>query len=193
MATLDATVGGIAANSYSSLAQGETYIDTLVPSTLQDAWVNAGEDDQTRALIMATRLLDTWFEWYGSITNLNQALLWPRRGVLRPGISEGQVMSGAVNPWHIPFGTTLPENEIPQLLIDATVELARQLLAGDRIADSDTETQGISSLTAGSIALTFRAGITAKVIPDAVLSLVNMLGTQKGRSGSTGALTMRRA
>ena len=191
--TLDATVGGASANSYATLAQASAYVDTLVPSTTQDTWLDAGDEDQARALIMATRLLDSWYDWNGSVTSLSQALLWPRRGVLRPGVSEGQVTSGASNPWHTPFGTLLPEDEIPELLLDAVSELARQLLAGDRTADSDTETQGIESLKAGSIELAFRAGVTAKVIPDAVASFLNALGRIKGRYGSGGAVDMRRA
>lgn len=193
MPTLDATIGGTAANSYATVEQATSYIDTLVPSTMQDVWLDSSEEDQARALIMATRLLDQWFDWYGAISNLHQSLLWPRLGVMRPGVSERQVSAGATNPWHTPFGTLFQSNELPPQLVEATAELARQLLAGDRTADSDIETQGVSNLKVASIELAFRAGVIAKVIPDSVLTFVNGIGVQKGRSGSSGAVDMRRA
>lgn len=184
MATLDASVGGTSSNSYATLAEAESYIDTLVPSTLQDTWLDAGEEDQARALIMATRLLDSSYDWFGEVVSLDQALLWPRRGVLRPGVSEMPVGGGAINMWQTPFGVLLPEDAIAPQIRDATVELARQLLSADRTADSDVQTQGITSLRAGSVALTFKEGVSAKPIPDLVATMVSGLGIQRGRSGS---------
>ncbi len=174
MPVLDSTVGGVSANSNASLAQAQAYIDTLVPLTLADTWNEASADEQAAALIMATRTLDTWFEWYGFAASSSQLLLWPRSGVISP------------------LGYLVPTDEIPQRIIDATAELARQLLAGDRIGDSDIESSGLKSLTAGPISLAFSENVIAKPIPDSVMAMASFFGTVRGRSGA-GTVHMYRA
>jgi hypothetical protein len=186
--TLDATVGGVAANSYATVAFADDYFSTRLWTS---TWEEAGEDDKARALMMATRLLDVWFDWYGSVASLTQALLWPRRGVIKPGIAEDLV--GSVdNPWGEPFAVLLDSDEIPVRIKEATAELAGQLLVSDRTADSDTETQGIKSLKAGPISLEFSGDVTAKPIPDWVSALVSALGRPRSRTG-VGAVHLYRA
>jgi hypothetical protein len=187
---IDATVGGVNSNSYITIDDADDFHDTAVQYDVTP-WDDAGSDEKCRALVTATRLLDTWFDYYGDVTSLTQRLLWPRRGVLKPGISEGVYGSEPVNPWHEPFGTLIPSDEIPRQISEATAELAKWLLVSDRTADSDIETQGIKQLTAGPVSLTF-AGAVAKPIPDAVWALVSGLGTKRNKSGS-GAVTLYRA
>jgi hypothetical protein len=185
---IDATAGGASANSYVTLAEAQTYHDSQLPANA-DTWDSAGSGEQSRALVTATRLLDTWFAWRGSISALTQSLLWPRRGVLRPGTSEGQPLAIG-NEWSEPFGGLLPSDEVPAIIKNATSELARQLLVSDRTADSDIQTQGITSLTAGPVSLTFSNAV-AKPIPDAVMVLGSQLGIPRQKTG-TGALHMYR-
>jgi hypothetical protein len=73
---------------------------------------------------------------------------------------------------------TVDSDTIPQRLKEITAEYARQLLVSNRTADSDVETQGITSLSAGPISLSFKDSIRAKVVPDAV---VQMIPTEWGR------------
>lgn len=61
---------------------------------------------------------------------------------------------------------------IPQALKDAESELAGQLWLGDRTLDNDVAVQGVTSVRAGSVALTFKDNITPQVIPDAVFNLM---------------------
>ena len=184
---IDATAKGEFSNSYATIAEADAYHET---HPYASAWENAGDDEKCRALVTATRLLDVWFDWYGSITSLAQRLSWPRSGVLRPNIADGAV--GTIdNPWHEPFAVQLDPDEIPDLLIESTSELARQLLVSDRTADSDTETQGLKSIKAGPVALEFGT-VVAKPIPDAVMVMASQLGRPHSRSGS-GAVTMYRA
>lgn len=192
MPQLDATTGGASANSYATVAAAQDYIDTLVPSTLADAWNDAGEEDQGKALMMATRQLNTWFNWFGSQTSLDQALPWPRIGVLKPNVAEGGGGGSVTNPWHKPFGTLLNQNEVPQGIVEVTAELARQLLTGDRLSDSQIETQGLRGLTAGPVSLEFAGGVMAKPVPDSVVAMASHYGTLHGRTGS-GAVTLYRA
>jgi len=71
---IDATVGGAASNSYGTLAEASTFIDTRLN---RDAWEDADPADQERALISATRWLDE-FDYIGDIATNTQALKWPR-------------------------------------------------------------------------------------------------------------------
>jgi predicted NBD/HSP70 family sugar kinase len=171
MALID-TPGAADANTYSSVADADAYHAAhLYPET----WDDADTDDRERALQMATRLLDQWFEWNGAAVGSVQALLWPRVGVVGPN------------------GYAEPSDAIPARVRDATAELARQLLTTDRTADSDVESQGIKKVKAGSVEVEFSGAGGAKPIPDAVLGfLVPWYGRVKGRSGS-GAVTLKRA
>jgi hypothetical protein len=162
--TLVATAAASNANSYATAAEGDTYHESHYYA---DMWTDAGTSDKEKALVMATRLLDQWYEWFGSTYSTTQALLWPRSGV--PG----------------PNGFTFTANTIPAPLRDATCELARQLMAENRTADSDLSSQGVKSITAGSVALTFSGSAVTKPIPDAVASFLIYLGTKRSSGGGT--------
>lgn len=184
--TVDATAKGPSANSYITVVEGDTYHESHPYSS---TWEDASAGEKARAVVTATRLLETWFDWPGTVTTLTQALLWPRQGVLKPGISdvEPQVVR---NDWHEPFGVFLDRDVVPTIIKDATAEMARHLLASDRTADSDIETQGLRSLTAGPVSLTFGVAV-AKPIPDAVMAMCCRLGRPRSRTGS-GAIHMGR-
>lgn len=165
-----ATASSASANSYCTIADADTYHETHIA---HETWDDADSDDKCRALQTATRLLDQWYEWQGSPTTLTQALQWPRNGV-----------TGTL-------GFQLDSSVIPTLIEQATAELARQLLDSDRTADSSLETQGLASLNAGPVSMTFRS-TPAKPIPDAVQIMVGPLGQLRSRSGG-GAVTLYRA
>lgn len=185
--TIVTTPGATDATSYSDIAAADAYFDAHpYPTT----WQDAGEDEKCRALVLATRMLDSWFDWFGIITHLDQALLWPRTGVLRPGVALG-IEGGVGGPWHEPFGVLLDAHTIPVRIREAAIELANSLLVSDRTADSDVETQRLRSLTAGPVSLTFGGGVVAKPIPDWVMSMVSSLGRPRSRTGS-GAVLMQR-
>jgi hypothetical protein len=67
----------------------------------------------------------------------------------------------------------------------ATAELARQLLEADRTVDSDLESQGITSLKAGSVELAFSGQAKPKVIPNAVAAFVGIYGREMSRTQGT--------
>lgn len=162
MPALDSTVGGAAANSYCSLADADTYHGQHLYASV---WTAASDAQQTIALQMATRGLDTMIAWFGGVVSESQALLWPRYDV------EGR------------NGLLIPSDEIPTEVKSATAEYARQLLASNVTADSAVEVNGVTSLTVGPIALTF-ANVVGKPIPDAVFFLVSHLGTLRRRGGA---------
>lgn len=170
--TLVATPGAADANSYETEAEATAYFATRLP--LSPPWDEA--DDPTAALAMATRVLDATFQprkvfvpamngqaayyragrqWTGLPASATQALAWPRIGMYDQN------------------GNAIAETVIPQALKDAQSEFAGQLAAGgDRTLDNDVVSQGISSVRAGSVAVSFRDTVFAQVLPDAVLNLM---------------------
>jgi len=148
MPTLITTPGAVDANSYATVAEADAYHDTHLYAS---AWTAASANTKAVALIQATRTLDALYEWAEWRTYETQALAWPRSGLLDAGAMQ-----------------YLDEDEIPSQLKNATAEFARQLLEANRTADNPVEAQGIASLSAGSVSLTFRDSVVPKVVPDAV-------------------------
>ena len=165
---LDATPAGPAANSYLTVAEADAYYATRV--ALNPAWEDA--DSKETLLIMATRQLDASFygtkrlvvaatpyyligrKWTGAPSTTTQRLSWPR-----------QVMNDA-------NGNVIDALVIPEDLKFATAEFAGQLGIGDRTLDNDVIVQGLKSVKAGSVALSFKDNFNPQVLPDAVVNLL---------------------
>ncbi len=167
---IDATVGGVAANSYETLAEAQTYFDARLPIAGWD-----GAADQNVLLAMATRVMEGYAQalkklvapsggvrayyiisrqWTGLPASPTQKLSWPRIGMFDQN------------------GNPIDPTVIPQELKDAESEFAGQLGNADRTLDLDQIVQGLTSLRAGSVALTFKQNFLPQVIPDAVLNLL---------------------
>jgi hypothetical protein len=168
MPTINATPAASNANSYETLDEANTYFDERIP--LATPWVASG-DLSIAAIIMATRVIDTVLQprvtfdvanacyrtrptWTGAPSTTTQRLAWPRTGMFDRN------------------GNAIPSGEIPQDLKDAVSELAGQLIMGDRTLDNDSVVQGVSSVSAGSVSVSFRDVIEAKYLPDAVWNLM---------------------
>jgi hypothetical protein len=119
-ATIDATLQGASANSYVTLAEANTYFETVPDSA---TWINKTNDQKNRALISATRWIDA-LSFYGNRCTETQALKWPRKDYKVDGIK---------------LACTL----IPEGIKVATYELARAF-AND--TDSITGTTGTTGL-----------------------------------------------
>jgi hypothetical protein len=171
---LIATAGAVDANSYATVAEANIYHDARLHST---DWTGATTATKTVALIMATRLLDSLYDWAEYSTSTTQALQWPRSGIL-----DAKRLS------------TIDSDAIPPELINATAEFARQLIVEDTSADNDIKKQGITGLRAGPVSLQFDdpSSIKRQVIPDAVFNLLpDWWGDIKGRDVFT--LELQRA
>lgn len=143
MASLLVTTPGAAdANSYASYVEYQAYAATRLPA-IDDA-ASAIQGDAEAALIMAARSLDANFDWTGAPVDDVQVLCWPRAGMAsRTGF---------------PVATTVN----PQPLKNAQCELAYQLLGGaDLISDNSAAINGVSSVKAGSVAVSFQSVNTA--------------------------------
>jgi len=165
-----ATPGAADANSYATLLEAAAYFTDRLP--LVPSW--SAVADQTAALIMATRVLDlmsvarrtlriskdgtkyfyTSRAWTGAPATTTQALAWPRIGMYD---LNGNLIASTV---------------IPQMLKNAECELAGQLNAADTTLDNPIIVGGITSVKAGSVAVTFKEDIAAQVLPMTVLNLM---------------------
>lgn len=169
--TLIATPGDPAANSYVTVAEANAYFESRIP--LVPPW-DTTSDAASRALISATRVIDSLAtgrrrlmrppndepyyvvgrQWTGSPATTTQVLAWPRIGMKNRN------------------GNDIAANAIPQELKDATAELAGQLQSADRTLDNAVSTQGIRSVSAGSVSVSFKDDIAPAVISDMTLNLM---------------------
>lgn len=113
MPTVVATAGATNANSYATVAEGTTYFDERLQT---DNWTDA--DNQARALIMATRRIDT-LRFEGEKAASGQALKWPRISVFDDN------------------GDEYASDSIPTLVKHATFEEALRIL-NDNASSKDT-------------------------------------------------------
>jgi len=115
------------ANSYASVADGDTYHDGHLYAT---AWTGASADQKAVALAMASRLIDAEFQFNGTRTTAGQSLQWPRAMCPEP------------DNVHVPISALLPipsnyveYDKVPKAVVQATCETARALLIEDRTAN----------------------------------------------------------
>lgn len=156
---VDATVGGIASNSYQTVTEIDDYFLTRVPASISAQWADADPADKAAAAVMATMWMDTLIHWTHYPTTPTQALLWPQYG-----------------QWHRNGWTMVPLDVIPRELKNCHAEIALYLLQDDRVSDFDPIKLGIRKLKAGSIDIEFREKIPVSqqppVIPDTLFSLL---------------------
>lgn len=170
---LVATPGATNANTYCTLAEADTYHESVIDNTSLAYWTAATDDQQNRALATATKLIDEQIEFDGAPTELTQALLWPRIGM------------------YTAAGEEIDDDVIPQTLKDATAEQARMLLAADR--SGDTSTDGISALKVGDLSIDFSSSTPPKrkVLSDRVIEMLALWGEATYRQ--TGTVSLSRA
>ncbi len=116
--------GLVDANSYANVADGNAYHDGHLYAT---AWTGASDDQKAVALVMASRLIDAEFQFNGTRTNAVQGMQWPRAKCPEP------------DAIHVPLQALLPipsdyvrYDSVPKAVVQATCEMARELLIADR-------------------------------------------------------------
>jgi len=155
--------GKATANSYADVADGVAYHEGHVYAT---PWDNAGAAAQAVALVMATRLIDAEYQFNGVRAIAGQALSWPRRVCPDP------------DSWEM-----LAFNAVPKAIVDATCELARELLIVDRTAAPAGE--GLSYANVGSTQTGYDKSDTRPVIPTVVQAMLGKFGALiKAKSGA---------
>ena len=81
-ATINATLKDANANSYVTLAEANTYFETVPDSS---NWTNKTDDQKNRSLISATRWIDS-FVFFGDRCDEDQALKFPRTNYQVDGV-----------------------------------------------------------------------------------------------------------
>lgn len=112
------------ANSYATVADANAYYDGHLYAT---AWTAATDDQKAVALVMATRLIDAEYQFNGTRTSPAQSLQWPRARCPDP--------DGASAPLSVLLpipGDYVEYDKVPKAIIQATCEMARELLLIDR-------------------------------------------------------------
>ena len=114
------------ANSYADVADGNAYHDGHLYAS---AWTAASDVQKAVALVMATRLIDAEYQLNGTRTTAGQSLQWPRAMCPEP------------DNVHVPISVLLPipydyveYDKVPKAVVQATCEMARELLIVDRTA-----------------------------------------------------------
>ena len=144
---LVASAGSASANSFCTLAEADQIQDDRLP--IGTTWSGETDANKNRALLFATTLLEACVIWTGFVKTDTQALQWPRYGMTKPN------------------GYPVDDDVVPQQLINCQAEFARALLENvSRTEDSDIESQGITSITAGPVSLTFSEDQAMKILPD---------------------------
>jgi hypothetical protein len=168
------------ANSYAAVVDASAYHDGhLYPAV----WIAADPTTQAAALVMATRLIDTLFQFKGFRRLSSQALQWPRRWVPDPDNDSGSVFFG------MPGGPYFDETKIPKFVVDATCELARELIEQDRTDDPDDE--GLKSIAVeGAVNLEFNAATRRPVATAIVQAMLGKVGDYIG--GQSGMAKLQR-
>jgi hypothetical protein len=119
--------GKVDANSYADVADADAYHEAHLYAA---AWTAAAAENKTKALVMATRLIDAQFQFNGVKTSGEQALQWPRARCVDPD------RGGNAGFLSLPLGAQyLDSDRVPKAVVDATCEMARELLISDRTGD----------------------------------------------------------
>ena len=151
------------ANSYATEAEANAYHETVIDSA---AWDDADSDMKRRALVSATRALDTQVQWIGRALSGVQSLGWPRYNAVT---RNGYIISAV----------------IPAEVKNATAELARRLIASGG-APTSTGENPLKGLKAGPVNLTFRDDVdtsTAVGFPADVFQMIAHLARTGLSSG----------
>jgi hypothetical protein len=155
--------GSVEANSYVSWQDGDGYHAGHLYATV---WTEALTAVKEQALVMATRLIDDLFQFNGTRATKGQALQWPR--VNCPDRDTGGLVSA---------------NIVPKAIIEATCELARELMLANRTAAPPGE--GQKYYNNAGVQTGYDKADTRPIIPKLVQAMLAKYGSlTKAKSGS---------
>lgn len=164
------TIDSVAYDTYRTLAQANEYLNASITSQAV-AWRAATDDTKRRALVEATRYLDTIL-WKGNKTDEDQELEWPRSNTGVDGL-----------------GTT----EIPVGINKACMELAAMFIS-DSDLRSNLDQVDAKRLKAGSVEIEYFRGSTVQTrtaLPKTIVPYVRALIAATRTAGLTAYGTSR--
>ena len=101
-------------NSYADVADGDSYYDGHLYAT---AWTAATTGNKEKALVFATRMIDTLCHFYGFRTLVTQSLQWPRQQCPDPDKSPVPL-----TPLTVVVADFVSTNVVPKAIVQATCE-----------------------------------------------------------------------
>lgn len=128
LATIDATAGGAAANSYNTLAEADAYFEQRPGGAV---WTNQDTVERNRALLFATIIMDTQIVYWGQKRASTQALQFPRTN--QSDVNGDPVIVVAVKRGHNEIALDMLNGDYIRRLevIEAKQLGVRQLNTGD--------------------------------------------------------------
>jgi hypothetical protein len=169
------------ANSYASIADGDAYHSKHLYA---DEWSNSPSQKKAKALMMATRVIDSGMEWSGFRNDDDQSLDWPRYGIERRDSSQAGLFFPVALARGTGMGIYWPPNEIPKPLKYATCELARELLKADRTIEPSQKGVTQFSLGQGAISATFDKTDRPQAMTEQVLYMLQIFGQSRASRSS---------
>ena len=142
-ATIIATLKSETANSYVTLSEANDYFDTSPDSS---TWTNKTDDQKKRALISATRWIDS-LNFYGDRCDEAQALKWPRNNY---EVDDVELACTA-----IPASIKYAEYELARALANETDAITgnkgtdgtyEEVKLGDMEVKYNTDSQGVGTI-----------------------------------------------
>ena len=166
--------GKVDANSYASVADGDAFFEGHLYAT---AWSGATSDAKGAALVMATRLIDSQFQFCGFRAHSDQALQWPRTECPDPdrGGRTWTVLGPVVS-------NCVPYDSVPEAVVQATCELGRELIIEDRTAAPPGE--GLATVINGSVTTRYSKSDTRPIISHVAQAMLAKYGALIGGGGS---------
>jgi hypothetical protein len=176
------TGAGLAeANAYADVADGDAY---HAGHLYASAWAAATAEQKTVALVMATRLIDAEFQFYGTRTLPAQALQWPRAKCTDP-----DAPSVPMTPLMLMPSNYVRYDTVPKAVMDATCEVARAMLIEDRTANPLGE--GLAFTGLGSSQTSFDKKDRRPIIPYLAQAMLSKFGSPI--RATSGAVRLTRA
>jgi len=182
------------ANTYALVADGDLYHEGHLYAT---GWTAATAEQKAVALLMATRVIDSEYQFGGYRAGFAQALQWPRSECREPDGGTagfaGRNVTLAATRGILPDGPDailvqtaewfVPPNLVPKAVVQATCELARELLIVNRTEAPEGE--GLKYQNAGGAQTGYDKADKRPIIPLLVQSMLAKYGTLLNRrSGS---------
>ncbi|MGH7992917.1 MAG: DnaT-like ssDNA-binding protein [Limisphaerales bacterium] len=168
------------ANSYADVADADAY---FAGHLYASAWTGATVDQKAMALVMATRLIDAEIQFNGTRTTAGQSLQWPRAMCPEP------------DNVHVPISVLLPipcdyveYDLVPKAVVQATCEMARELLITDRTTAPEGE--GLAYENTGTTQTGYDKADKRPVLSQVALVMLAKYGSQI--SAKSGAVRLMR-
>src|SRR5689334_11048107 len=103
--------GKVDANSYATAADGDAYFDGHLYAA---AWTAASTGNKEKALVFATRLIDSQIQFNGYRAHNEQTLQWPRERC--PDPDKGLITISILVPF---LGTFVGADLVPSAVVNA--------------------------------------------------------------------------